>query len=196
MADARRPGLDVALLTRAFEIMGRYLVEREVLGEIAVYGGTAILLQFTWRQVTDDVDAIVREGTREGVVKDAAAYAGLRLGLRDDWLSNAVGAFTPEVETPEFFSLLRTYPDDHVTGLRVFLARPEYLLAMKLKALQRSDVGGRARGDVIRLAHATGKNSAEDLVAVFTAFFPNESLHPLAAMQLPGIAQALGPKPA
>src|SRR5262249_8397686 len=65
----------------AFDVMGRYLRERELLGEIAVYGRTAILLQFRWGNPTEDVDVVIRTAEREGAVKDAAAFAALRLGL-------------------------------------------------------------------------------------------------------------------
>ena len=65
--------LDIGIITRAFGVMGRYLRERHTVGEIALYGGSAILLQFPWRKATEDVDAVFREP--EAAVKDAAAYA-------------------------------------------------------------------------------------------------------------------------
>src|SRR6266581_4541003 len=66
--------------------MGRYLRDQcGLVGEIAVYGGTAMLLQFPWRKMTEDVDVTILTGERESAVKDAAAFAALRLGLPDDW---------------------------------------------------------------------------------------------------------------
>jgi hypothetical protein len=50
--------LDTETIVRAFEVMGAYLRDRNLIGEIAVYGGTAILRQFPWRTATDDVDAV------------------------------------------------------------------------------------------------------------------------------------------
>jgi hypothetical protein len=38
--------LDRARIEEAFRIMGRYLLERGILGEITIYGGSAILFQF------------------------------------------------------------------------------------------------------------------------------------------------------
>jgi hypothetical protein len=49
--------LDRAKIEDAFRIMGQYLLERRVLGEIAIYRGSAILLQFDWRRTSEDVDA-------------------------------------------------------------------------------------------------------------------------------------------
>ena len=90
--------LDTETIVRAFEVMGAYLRDRNLIGEIAVYGGTAILLQFPWRTATDDVDAVFSSGEAEASMKDAAAYAATLLRLPDDWLNNAVGGFTPESE--------------------------------------------------------------------------------------------------
>jgi hypothetical protein len=43
------------VIRRAFSIMGEFLRDRKTVGEIAVYGGSAILLQFDWRTTTHDV---------------------------------------------------------------------------------------------------------------------------------------------
>jgi putative NIF3 family GTP cyclohydrolase 1 type 2 len=51
--------LDRATIEKAFRFMGRYLLDRKTLGEIAIYGGSAILLQFDWRKASRDVDARV-----------------------------------------------------------------------------------------------------------------------------------------
>ena len=56
MNDARRGALDFEIVVNAFDVMGRYLRdERSLVGEIAVYGGTAILLQFPWRKMTEEL---------------------------------------------------------------------------------------------------------------------------------------------
>src|SRR5262249_17425139 len=94
MTEPPRSDLSVDRVIAAFEVMGRYLRERGLLGEIAVYGRTAIILQFRWGNPTEDVDVVIRSAERESAVKDAAAFAAIQLGLPDDWLNNYVGAFT------------------------------------------------------------------------------------------------------
>ena len=136
MTDPCRSDLSVDRVIAAFDVMGRYLRERGLLGEIAVYGRTAILLQFRWGNPTEDVDVVIRTAERESAVKDAAAFAAVRLGLPDDWLNNYVGAFTAEREPDSFFSAYGAYPHGETPGLRVFLAKPEYICAMELRALQ------------------------------------------------------------
>ena len=51
-----RQQLNRAKIEEAFRI-GQYLLDRKTLGEIAIYGGSAILFQFDWRKTSLDVDA-------------------------------------------------------------------------------------------------------------------------------------------
>ena len=188
MTDPSRSDLPVDSVIAAFDVMGRYLRERGLLGEIAVYGRTAILLQFRWGNPTEDVDVVIRTAERESAVKDAAAFAALRLGLPDDWLNTYVGAFTAEAESESFFSASGAYPQGETPGLRVFLAKPEYLCAMKLKALQRESIGDKDFEDAVRLAAELGIESTDRLLHLFASYFPGESLDRSAAARLPEIA--------
>jgi hypothetical protein len=192
MNDARRAALDFETIVNAFDVMGRYLRDQcSLVGEIAVYGGTAMLLQFPWRKVTEDVDVTILTGERESAVKDAAAFAALRLGLPDDWLNNYVGGFTPETESQAFFSAHGAYPRGEAPGLRVFLAKPEYLCAMKLKALERESVDDRDFEDAVQLALEIGIDTADHLKQLFASFFPDETLHSSAVARLPELAEKI-----
>ncbi|MFT3940327.1 hypothetical protein [Rhodopseudomonas sp.] len=183
--------MDIDTVVRAFESMGRYLRKREVVGEIAVYGGTAILLQFPWRKATEDVDATYPELETEGVIKDAAAYAAIECGLPDDWLNNAVGGFTPKDERDEFFLLHGDYPRGEKPGLRVMVAKPEYLCAMKLKALARESYQDKDFNDLVELAVGAGVTSESELSDLFSNFFPGETLDPVAAARIPEALKAI-----
>jgi hypothetical protein len=191
MTDPSRSNLSVDSVIAAFDVMGRYLRERGLLGEIAVYGRTAILLQFRWGEPTEDVDVVIRTAERESAVKDAAAFAALRVVLPDDWLNTYVGAFTAESESESFFSAYGAYPQGETPGLRVFLARPEYVCAMKLKALQRESIGDKDFDVAVRLATEVGIETADDLRRLFASYFPGESLDRTAAARLPEIAEAV-----
>jgi hypothetical protein len=184
--------LDFETIVNAFDVMGRYLRDQcSTVGEIAVYGGTAMLLQFPWRRVTEDVDVTIISVEREGAVKDAAVYAALRLGLPKDWLNNYVGGFTPETESQSFFSAHGAYPRGEVPGLRVFLAKPEYLCAMKLKALERETLDDRDFEDAVKLALEIGIDTVDHLKQLFTSYFPGEVLHSTAMARLPELAQTI-----
>jgi|SRR5580704_3550290 hypothetical protein len=54
--------LDRARIEEAFRIMGQYLLDRKALGEIAIYGGRAILFRFDWRKSSQDVGVFPRRG--------------------------------------------------------------------------------------------------------------------------------------
>ena len=84
--------------------------------------------------------------------KYAAAFAAIELRLPDGWLNNSVGSFTPEAEKEEFFVLFGDYPKGEKSGLRVCLAKPEYLIAMKLKALVRDSYDDKDFNDIVGLA--------------------------------------------
>jgi hypothetical protein len=140
-------------------------------------------LQFPWRKATEDVDAVFREP--EAAVKDAAAYAAAKLELPDGWLNDAVGGFTAETESDGFFLLYGDYPKGGETGLRVFLAKPEYLCAMKLKAVSRSSYDDKDFNDLVELASAAGITSETALIDLFSSFFPGEKIDPVAAARIP-----------
>ena len=183
--------LDTETIVRAFEVMGAYLRDRNLIGEIAVYGGTAILLQFPWRTATDDVDAVFSRGDAEASMKDAAAYAATLLRLPDDWLNNAVGGFTPESESDDFFLLQGDYPRGDRPGLKVFMAKPEYLCAMKLKALTRASFEDRDFNDLVELASTAGIEDGEQLMDLFFRFYPDEELDPVAKVRIPEAIEAI-----
>src|SRR5262249_34474629 len=97
MNDRRQ--LDRDKIEEAFRIMGEYLLDRKTLGEIAIYGGSAILFQFEWRRTSEDVDArIISEGNH-GLVSGAAAEAAKRLGLQRSWLNENVTIYAKKRET-------------------------------------------------------------------------------------------------
>jgi hypothetical protein len=191
MTQPSRSDLSTDSVIAAFDVMGRYLRERGLVGEIAVYGRTAILLQFRWGNPTEDVDVVIRTAERESAVKDAAAFAALRLGLPDDWLNTYVGAFTAETESESFFSAFGAYPQGETPGLRVFLAKPEYICAMKLKALRREAIGDKDFNDAVRLAAELGIDSTDELLDLFASYFPGESLDRTAAARLPEITEKI-----
>ena len=74
--------------------MGEFLRDQKTVGEIAVYGGGAILLQFRWRGSTRDVDATVISDGNHGLVREAADRAATVLGMERSWLSEAVSLYT------------------------------------------------------------------------------------------------------
>ncbi len=181
--------LDRARLSQAFQLLGEDLAGTGVFLEIAVYGGSAIVMQFAWRRSTEDVDAVVREGYDERALGPCVARVAERMGLPPDWLNNAVGMFTPLQEEDGLFALSGTYPGSGPPGLRVLLARPHYLLAMKLKALANMDRGDRDLSDARNLAVGLGLTKAEDLRKLYASIHGEEP-RAETAMQFPAVLGA------
>ena len=75
--------------------------------------------------------------------------------------------------------------------MRVIVAKPEYLLAMKLAALQRQTAEDRDFEDARRLAQELGVTSVDDLERAYHAFFPKESLPERAKLRLPELESAI-----
>ena len=73
-----RQQLNGAKIEEAFGIIGQYLLDRKTLGEIAIYGGSAILFQFDWRKSSLEVDARVTSERNHGIVIDAVHEAAKR----------------------------------------------------------------------------------------------------------------------
>jgi hypothetical protein len=93
-------------------------------GEIYLVGGAVMCLVFDARPATRDVDAYFRP---KSVIRQAAARVAGKAGVPDTWLNDAVkGCLSPGGDFDSYLEL---------PHLRVFVARPEYLLAMKCAAI-------------------------------------------------------------
>ncbi len=181
--------LDRAMIEKAFRLMGQYLLDRKTLGEIAIYGGSAILFQFDWRQASRDVDARVTSEHSHGVVMDASAYAAAELGLQKSWLSDSVAMYTRKRESEADRISLGLYPSPERFGLRVTAAKPSYILAMKLRALERTTIDDRDYDDAVKLGAECGVSTGEGLREVFRQFFQDDELPPKAKMRLEALAE-------
>ena len=162
-------------IKHAFSIMGEFLRDKKTLGEIAVYGGGAILLQFRWRGSTRDIDATVISDGNHGLVRQAADLAATELGMERSWLSEAVSHYTSAAVLRRvwlFRPLSRSLvgPDCEWPS-----AKPEYLLAMELAALQRQQ----PRTEISRTRDGRPWNWASRPSMIwrrsYRAFFPEES---------------------
>jgi hypothetical protein len=186
--------LDREMIEKAFRMMGQYLLDRKALGEIAVYGGSAILLQFEWRRASRDVDARVTSDSSHGLIMAAAANAAEHLGLPRSWLSENVAMYARRGEREADRILVGLYPSPERFGLRVTAAKPPYLLAMKLKALERTTSRDRDYNDAVRLAIECGVSTIDGLHAVFRQFFPDEKIPPRAEIRFAKLAEDIGAK--
>jgi hypothetical protein len=112
-------------ILRLFELLAEELRKEDCLGELYVVGGAVMCLALDARDSTKDVGAFFRP-TKS--VREAAARVAARAHVGRDWLNDAVKGFLSE--RGEF---LPYFERPH---LRVYLAEPHYLLAMKCAAMR------------------------------------------------------------
>ncbi|MEE2951259.1 MAG: hypothetical protein VYD57_08390 [Pseudomonadota bacterium] len=165
---------DKARLIEALERLGNDLLARGLFIELAVYRGSAIVLQFDWGRSTEYVDPVVREGYDEHALGVSVAVVARQMGLEGDWLNNAVGMYTPLGENDDLFDVMGNYPMTGTPGLRVLTAKPQYLLAMKLQALRNIDRGDKDLDDARALASHLAIDDEGELRALYVSIHGEE----------------------
>jgi hypothetical protein len=182
---------DLAGLELALTELGRrsYEIGRTI--EIAIYGGSAILLTLHRHVSTRDVDAVFERD--KTFVKKLATEMAQEFGWADDWLNDGVKGFLSAVDAnPGVKVLYKTYPSEDRPGLRVFVPRPEYLFAMKCRAMRVGGVDSSADIEDIRsLAKNIGLANSEEALALVETFYPNNVLEPKTRFGLEEIFSSL-----
>jgi len=156
------PGLTDRDIRRLFELLNEELRRAGTEGELFLVGGAVMCLAYAARPSTQDVDAWFRPARQ---VREAAARVAVQAGIQPDWLNDGVKGFLSE--HGEFSPFLEL---DH---LRVMLAQPQYLLAMKCLAL-RIGAEFHDEDDIRYLLRHLDIDSYEQAVAVITRFYPLE----------------------
>jgi hypothetical protein len=177
------------MIERAFDAMGRLAAERGLVVEIAVYGGSRLILASDIRGTSGDVGAVLLKDGR--IVRQLADEVARRQGLPLDWINEAVTRIAPPIGNPSPNLLpFGEYPRtcNMQVGLRVFLPTPAYILAMKILANRLVDDVDKIQldlQDAVSLMRITGISTRAALAALMTECYPN----------LPGLAgPALNPR--
>ena len=167
-----RTELTRADIRRLLEALDRELSTENVEGEIYLVGGAVMCLVFDARPATRDVDAYFRP-TR--VIREAAARVAAKEGVPAAWLNDAVkGYLSPRGEFDPFLELAH---------LRVFTARPEYLLAMKCIAM-RLGAEFRDLDDVRYLLRSLNVTSVAAALEVVARYFDDRLVAPKTRLAL------------
>jgi len=154
--------LTQADLRRLFELLNEELRESGTEGELFLVGGAVMCLAYAARPSTQDVDALFRPSTE---VRQAAARVAVRARVNPDWLNDGVKGFmSAHGDYAEYLAL------DH---LRVMIAQPEYLLAMKCLAM-RIGFEFHDEDDVRYLLRHLDIRSFERAVEIITKYYPLE----------------------
>jgi len=166
-------------LLNAFDEIGRAAIAEHTRLEIAVFGGSALMLASNFRFSTEDVDIAEIQRPWPDWLSAVVARIGERNGWPDDWLNDAVSFHLSPLANPvRDLVVLGTFPRaSEEVGLTVFVPTAKYMLALKLKALRVAnfDKGSKDMADTIALLRVLGIVEVEEAVAVLAEFFPKSA---------------------
>ena len=128
--------------------------------EIVLIGGASILINYGFREMTYDMDAIIKSS---GAMKDAINAVGDRLGLPVGWIN------TDFVNTKSYTPKLVEYSKYYKTFANVLQIRTvsaEYLVAMKLMA------GRQYKNDLSDIVGVLIEQENKDVLVGFQEDYP------------------------
>ena len=172
MSESTRLRLTRADIHRLFDLLDAELAAEGIEGEIYLVGGAVMCLAFDARPSTRDVDALFRPAPE---IRRAAARVAARAGVSDHWLNDAVkGYLSPHGDFDSYLEL---------PHLRVFVARPEYLLAMKCASMRLGEEF-HDLDDVRYLLRYLNVDNVDDALAIVTHYVPERQLPPKSRLAL------------
>jgi hypothetical protein len=163
-------------LLDAFDKIGRAAAQAAVKLEIAVYGGSALMLASNFRFSTEDVDVSELERPLPGWLAIVIADIARENRWADDWFNDGVAFhLSPLADRAADHLEFGTFPrDGGPPGLLVSVPSAEYLLALKLKAFRIMDPlrGEAERLDILNLMRVLNISTVEDAIALLGRYFP------------------------
>jgi predicted nucleotidyltransferase len=158
--------LSKADILRLFGLLDADLAGHDAAGEFYLVGGAVMCLLFNARDATKDVDALFKP-TR--LIRESAARVAAKAGVADTWLNDAVkGYLSPRGRFDRFLEL---------PHLKVFVAHPQYLLAMKCAAMRLGEEF-HDLDDIRYLLRYLDIRTTEEALAIVTAYFDETHLLP------------------
>ncbi len=117
--------LAAADIRHLFELLNSELEKTDTIGELYLVGGAVMCLAFNARPSTQDVDAVFQPAPQ---VRAAAVRVAAIARINPHWLNDSVkGYLSAQGDFAPFLEL---------SHLRVMVAEPHYLLAMKCLAMR------------------------------------------------------------
>jgi hypothetical protein len=153
-------------IRRLLTLLDADLATHGVDGEVYLVGGAVMCLAFNAREATKDVDGLFEPAK---AIREAAARVAAASGLDASWLNDAVkGYLSPRGEFEPFLDL---------PHLKVFVAHPRYLLAMKCAALRLGEEF-HDLDDVRYLLRYLNVSSVDEALAIVTQYYDASQLLP------------------
>ena len=167
---------DRPALLDAFDQIGRAAVAAGTKLQVAVYGGSALMLASNFRFATEAVDVSELPKPSPIWLADTLREIAQANGWSDDWFNDGVVFhLSPFADQATDHLEFGTFPRDGTPpGLVVSVPSAEYLLALKLKAFRVTDPvrGETERLDVLNLMRVVGISTGDEAIALLGRYFP------------------------
>jgi hypothetical protein len=164
-------------LLDALDQVGRAAIAANARLDIAVYGGSALMLASNFRFGTEDVDIAEIAQPWPEWLTEAVSKVAVQNGWSTEWLNDAVTFHLSTTAVPaRDLVAFGTFPrKSEKTGITVFVPTAPYMLALKLKALRVSDFakGSKDIEDVRNLLGVLKINEVEPAITILKEFFPH-----------------------
>ena len=163
-------------LLDAFDTIGRAAVEAGTKLQIAVYGGSALMLASNFRFATEDVDVSKLDHPLPEWLATVVEELAEQNNWHKDWFNDGVAFhLSPLADSAADHLEFGTFPRDGTpAGLVVSVPSAEYLLALKLKAFRITDPvrGEIERLDILNLMRVVGISTVDDAIVLLGRYFP------------------------
>lgn len=175
-----RAAFDRDALLDAFDRIGSAAVAAGTKLQIAVYGGSALMLASNFRFATEDVD-IADIGQQWPVwLAEVVDQIARERNWSLTWLNDAVSFHLSHLAREDRdLTAFGTFPRrQEKVGLSVFVPTARYMLALKLKALRISNFekGQQDMADVAHLLKALDLTEVDQAIEIFAEFFPQSAV--------------------
>jgi hypothetical protein len=163
-------------LLAAFDEIAQAAVAANTRLDIAVFGGSALILAGNFRFSTEDVDIAEISRPWPDWLSQAVERIAVRNGWAEHWLNDAITFhLSQHADAARDLFEFGSFPRGlEPVGLTVFVPTARYMLALKLKALRVADPGKGLQDmeDVANLLKVLGISDVEQAIAVLAEFFP------------------------
>lgn len=153
--------LDRERIEHLLRVLDAACAKEGITADVFLVGGAAMCLAYDADRSTRDLDGLFAPTTG---LRRLIAEIGEREDLEPDWFNDAAKGYIIK-DDPEATEYYRS------PHLRVRVASPDYLLAMKLLSARESDVE-----DALLLARLTDRTSETQLLEALTSHYPAKML--------------------
>lgn len=168
--------LDRDKLLMAFDEIGRAAAAAGTRLEVAVYGGSALMLASNFRFATEDADVSPLDHPWPEWLRNVVNRITATNAWAADWFNDGVAFhFSPLADRAADHLEFGTFPrDTSPPGLVVSVPSAEYLLALKLKAIRVTDPsrGEQERLDILNLMRVLDIRTVDEAIATLARYFP------------------------